>query len=112
MSLFAEAIDVRVALLVCAIALASGCASQSDDEALSLAQDAYSEAKTANSALDAGTNSGTTLGNEVADLSASQDEARQYAAQLRIDILNLETRVQSLEGRLQAICDRAPAACD
>lgn len=83
----------------------------SDGEALAVAQDALAEAQKANRAIDDGTNSGSTMGDEIQE---AQGLAEQANAELNLSqqrIVELESRVAEVEARLAAICSNAPSAC-
>lgn len=83
----------------------------SDGEALAVAQDALAEAQKANRAIDDGTSSGSTMGDEI---EAAHELAEQATAELNASqqrIAELESRVAEVESRLAAICSNAPNAC-
>ncbi len=99
---------MRNAVLICAVVLVGGCGmrfSASEIDAMRVnALNALSEAERATRALDDGSASGTTMGNELQEALDAAEEAKQEALEAKVEIAMLESRIE-------AICATAPQLC-
>lgn len=107
---------VSTAVLLALISLVgNGCSKLSgisgSDEAMAVAEDALAVAQKANSALDDGSGSGTTMGDELAEAQQAAEDAQAAAEAAQLVADDAVTRLEEVENRLSAICANAPNAC-
>ena len=91
-----------------------GCEPKQDPDvatALSVANEAYAQAEQANSALDEGVASGTTMGDELQEATDSTEAAAQEAREAKDIATQAWNKAADLEQRIDTICQRAPSAC-
>lgn len=91
-----------------------GCTQSEQDNsasAMALAQSALAQAETATNALDEGTSSGTTMGDEVDDAATAASNAADEARQAKDIATQAWNKAVEQEERIDAICYRAPALC-
>lgn len=80
-------------------------------EVRDIARQALHAAEEAKAAVNDGTASGTTMGEEIAEAKAEAAEANAQALSAAAEAAQAQAEIMELEAKLDAICTQAPALC-